>query len=83
LEEVDIMGAVGVESMARKKAESPKGKGTLIRVSDEFAAAVGEVARFENLSNADWLDALVLPLARKLYREAVIKKAKRMEGGDK
>jgi hypothetical protein len=78
-----IMPVDGVESVAKKKAGQPSKKPeTLIRASEECAAAIGEAARFENVSTSQWLDAHVLPLARRLYRDGVIEKAKRLKGSD-
>jgi hypothetical protein len=67
--------------MARKKAGKPKRYGTLIRVSDEFAAALRDAVGFEKTSMAEFADAHLLPVVRKRYRDAVLKEARRMEGG--
>jgi hypothetical protein len=69
--------------MARKKAGKPKRYGTLIRVSDEFAAALRDAVGFEKTSMAEFADAQLLPVVRKRYRDAVLKEARRMEGGGK
>jgi hypothetical protein len=67
--------------VAKKKAEKPKKYGTLIRVSDEFAEALRDVVGFEKTSMAEFADAHLLPMVRKRYRDAVIREARRMEGG--
>lgn len=73
-----------VRDVAKKKsAVTPKRYGTLVRVSDEFAKALSEVTRFEGSSVAEFADAHLLPVVRKRYREAVLKEARRMEGGGK
>jgi hypothetical protein len=74
----------GVIDMAKKKGgASPKRYGTLVRVSDEFAAALRDACGFEKASVAEFADAHLLPVVRKRYREAVLKEARRMEGGEK
>ena len=70
-----------IRSVAKKKTE-PKRYGTLIRVSDEFAAALRELTGFEGSTVAKFADAHLLPVIRKRYREAIIKKAKGLEGGE-
>ncbi len=67
----------------KKSVGAPKRYGTLVRVSDEFAKALSEVTRFEGSSVAEFADAHLLPIVRKRYREAVLKEARRMEGGEK
>ncbi len=72
----------GVLDVAKKKGGTfPKGQGTLIRVSDELADALREVAGLELTSIAKFGDVHLLPIVRRYYREAIIKKARRMEGG--
>lgn len=69
--------------VAKKKAESkgePKRYGTLIRVTDEFAAAIGRSASFENMSISEYATAHLLPVVEKRYRDAILKEARRMEG---
>ncbi|HKI20326.1 MAG TPA: hypothetical protein VKA15_20720 [Isosphaeraceae bacterium] len=56
-----------------KAAREPR---TQIRASETCAAAIIKVAMEENLSTAEWLDAHVLPLTQKRYREVVLGKAK-------
>jgi hypothetical protein len=77
------MGAVAeIRDVAKKKsAGTSKRYGTLVRVSDDFAKALSEVTRFEGSSVAEFADAHLLPVVRKRYRDAVIKEARRMEGG--
>jgi len=70
--------------MAKKKsASTSKRRGTLIRVSNELADALAEVTGLERNNVADWADAHLLPVVRKLYRDSLIRKAKRLEGGEK
>jgi hypothetical protein len=79
------MGAVaGVEDVAKKKSGATSRRyGTLVRVSDGFAEALRDVTRFEKTSVAEFADAHLLPVVRKRYREAVLKEARRVEGGEK
>ena len=75
--------AVGGATVGKKKAEikgPPKRYGTLIRVSDEFAEAIGRAASFEEKSIAEYATAHLLPVVEKRHRDAVIKEAKRMGG---
>lgn len=65
--------------MARKTAKAPREPETMIRVSKRCAAAISEVAQLEKMTSAEWLEAKVLPLAQKEYRETFLKKAKQME----
>jgi hypothetical protein len=70
------------KKVAKKKSgPAPKRYGTLIRVSDEFAEALRDVVGFEKSSISEFADAHLLPMVRKRYRDAVLKAAKRMEGG--
>jgi hypothetical protein len=80
-----MMNAVAeIQGVARKKAgQAQKRYGTLIRVSDEFAAAMKDVTGFEKVSTAEFADAVLLPVVRKRYRDGVLREAKRMEGGGK
>ena len=71
------------EVAKKKMVEAPKRYGTLIRVSDEFAKALRDVTGFEKSTVAEFCDADLLPLVRKRYRDAILKEAKRMEGGVK
>jgi hypothetical protein len=71
--------------VAKKKADEPvqpKRYGTLIRVTDRFAKAVKEASSFEQASIAEYLDAYVLPIVEKKFADAIVKKAKRIEGRD-
>lgn len=79
------MSAVAeIRDVAKKKASEPQKRyGTLIRVSDEFAAALRDVTGFEKSTVAEFCDAQLLPVVRKRYRESVLKEARRMEGGAK
>jgi len=73
------MAAMAGTTMAKKKtAEKPKQYGTLIRVSDEFAGAIGEASSFEKMSMRDFADAHLLPVVRKRYRDSVLKEAKKL-----
>lgn len=76
--------AIRGDDVAKKKATGQaKRYGTLIRVSDEFAAAIRDAAGFEKLSAAEFVDLHLLAIVRKRYKDAVIKAAKKMEGKDK
>lgn len=79
------MSAVArVEDVAKKKSgATPKRYGTLVRVSEGFAEALRDATRFEKTSVAEFADAHLLPIVRKRYREAVLKEARRVEGGGK
>jgi hypothetical protein len=80
------MNAVGeIRDVAKKKpqATAPKRYGTLIRVSDEFAAALRDATGFEKSTVAEYADTHLLPVVRKRYRDAVLSTAKRLEGGGK
>jgi hypothetical protein len=67
----------------KKSGATPKRHGTLIRVSDEFASALSVITRFENVSVAEFADTRLLPIVRKMYRDSILKEARRMEGGEK
>ena len=73
------MGTIDVD----EKPKTPKRYGTLIRVSDEFAAAIREVTSLEMISTAEFADTHLLPVVRKRYREVILKKAKGIEGDAK
>jgi len=76
--------ALGVERMAKKKTgAAAKPHGTMIRVSEEFAAALSDATSIEKMSAEKFADAYLLPVVRKRYRDSVLKEAKRLEGGDK
>ena len=79
------MNAVAeIKDVAGKKPKSAaKRYGTLIRVSDEFAAALRDVTGFEKTTVAEFADAHLLPVVRKRYRDAVLSAAKRIEGSGK
>ncbi len=67
--------------MAGKKAsQTAKRQGTMIRVSDEFAAALRDATRIEGTTAAQFVDAHLLPVVRKRYRESVLREATRLEG---
>jgi hypothetical protein len=73
---------IGVDGMAKKKtAAAAKPHGTMIRVSEEFAAALSNATSIEKMSAAEFSDAYLLPVVRKRYKDAVLKEAKRLEGG--
>ena len=63
----------------KKKGGTPKRYGTLIRVTDEFAEAIGEACSFEKKSVAEFATKYLLTVVRKHYKDAIIKKAKKME----
>jgi hypothetical protein len=73
------------EHVAKKQGgtKEPKRYGTLIRVSDAFADALRNASSFEKMSMAEFSDSVLLPIVQKRYRDAVIREAKRMEGGAK
>jgi hypothetical protein len=80
--EVEMSVVAEVRGVAKKKTgETPKRYGTLIRVSDAFADALRDVTGFEKTTVAEFCDTLLLPVVRKRYRDAVIKKARGLEGG--
>jgi hypothetical protein len=64
----------------RKSAATPKRYGTLIRVSDAFAQALRDVVGIEKTTVAEFCDAHLSPVARKRYRDSVLKEARRIEG---
>jgi hypothetical protein len=73
------------EPMAKKKAgggEKPRRYGTLIRVTDEFAQALRRASSFEKVSMAEYAATHLLPVVERRYRDAVLKEARRIEGGD-
>jgi len=75
---------MGTDAMAKKKsAATSKRFGSMVRLSDEFAEALSDAAGMEKLSAAKFADAHLLPIVRKRYRDAVLKEAKRLEGGEK
>jgi hypothetical protein len=78
------MGATaGVLDVAKEKpAGKPKRYGTMIRVSDAFAEALGDVTAIEKQSVAEFCDAVLLPIVRKRYRESLLKKVRKLEGGE-
>src|SRR4051812_10499998 len=80
----DMITTSGVATMAKKKAdEKPKRAGTMVRVSDEFAEAMRLVTAFEGMSAAELADAVLLPILRKRYKDAVTPEARRLETGPK
>jgi hypothetical protein len=77
--------ATEAKDVAKKKADEPvqpKRYGTLIRVSDKFAAAIKDASSFEKASIAEYCDAYLLPIVEKKFADAIVKKAKRIEGRD-
>jgi hypothetical protein len=83
-EDMTSLLEAGTRPVGRKKHPSDsKRYGTLVRVSDEFAEALRDVVSFEKTSIAEYADAHLLPIVRKRYRDAVIKKARNLEGGEK
>lgn len=74
----------GINDVAKKKsAATPKRQGTFMRVSAEFSETVKAASNIEQMSAAEFTDTYLLPVAKKRYREAVLKVAKRLEGGEK
>lgn len=70
--------AGAVAKKAPTGGEKPKRYGTLIRVSDEFALAVREAASFEGLSIAEFSQAVLLPVARKRFADAVKRRSRKL-----
>lgn len=67
-------------SKSRKGDAGPsKRYGTLIRVSDVFAEAIGRASSFEKMSVAEYANAHLLPIVEKLFKDAVVREARRME----
>ena len=52
-------------------------------MSDQFAAALRDVVGFEKTSMAEFCDTHLLPIAIKRYRDAIVREARRIEGGAK
>jgi hypothetical protein len=77
-----LVAEIGDVAMKKSKA-APKRYGTLIRVSDEFAAALKDATGFEKSTVAEFADMHLLQVVRKRYRDAVLSAAKRLEGGAK
>ncbi len=72
--------SAGVLTVARKKpGDIPRGKGVLVRLSEDGAAAVHTIARFKNMSVARYFDLYLLPIARKDYNDSVVKEAGRIQ----
>jgi hypothetical protein len=70
-----------VKDVAKKKSVATTRRyRTLIRVSDAFGRALGDVTRFEKVRIAEFADSHPLPVVRKRSRESVLKGARRMEG---
>lgn len=51
-----------------------------IRVSDDFAAAITRAASFKEISVAEFATKHLLPIVERLYRDDVLKEAKRVKG---
>jgi hypothetical protein len=66
----------GVRPMATKKVRAKKQYGKLIRVSDALADALGDATGLEKMTMAEFGDTYLLPVVKRRYREAVLKKAK-------
>lgn len=74
----------GAEKVAKKKADAaPKRYGTLIRVSDAFAEALRDAVGLDKSNVAEFCDRHLLPVVQRHYREAVIRKARQLEGDKK
>lgn len=69
--------APGAKS-AGEKAGGAKSYGTLIRVTDKFAAALREAASFEGLSMAEFATAHLQSVVEKRFRDAIVRKAKQL-----
>ncbi len=72
-------------SVGRKKSQEgkPRRYGTQIRVSDAFADLIVKAANAEGMSVAEFADKYMLGIAEKRYRDAILREAKRLEGGEK
>jgi hypothetical protein len=62
--------------------EAPKrpSRGTLIRVTDEFAEVIRTASSFQKSSIIEYADAVLLPLVQQRYRDVLIREATRLEG---
>lgn len=61
--------------------KQPKRYGVMVRVTDEFAAALRDATGVEHMSAAEFCDAYLLPVVRKHYKAAILKRAKGFEEG--
>lgn len=71
-------------TMARKRTtpkDEPKVETTLIRVSKTFADTIRDAAGFEKSTVAEFADANLMPVVKKRYDDAILKAAKKIEGG--
>jgi len=53
------------------------------RISHAIVEALRLVTAFEGVSVAEFADAALLPVLRKRHRDAVVKEARKVEGGEK
>ncbi len=69
--------------VGRKKSHrgGPRRHGTQIRVSDPFADTIVKAANAEGVSVAVFADTYLMAIVEKRYRDAIVKEAKRLEGG--
>lgn len=65
--------------VAKRPGPKPNPPGTLVRVTDEFADALRDASSFEKLSMAEYATVHLLPIVQRRFKDAVVKKAKRME----
>lgn len=61
------------------KPDPKKQAGTLIRVSDDFANSIRRAAQFEDISIADFASRYLADVVERVYRDAVVKEAKRFD----
>ncbi len=80
-----MQSAAGERVVGRKKTQGdkPRRYGTQIRVSNAFADLIVKAANTEGLSVADYIDKHVTGLVEKRYKEAILKEAERLKGGEK
>lgn len=78
------MNATQEMTVGRKKTtgDKPRRYGTQIRVSDPFADMITKAANATGMSVADFADKYMMAIAEKHYRDAIMREAKRLRGGD-
>ncbi len=71
-------------SVGRKKTprDKPSRYGTQIRVSDAAADIITKAAGAEGLSVAVFVDKHLVSIADRRYRDAIMREAKRLGGGE-
>jgi hypothetical protein len=72
--------SVQERDVAKKKIETTKRYGTLIRVSDKFADILRSASQAERMSMAEFADAYLFAITEKRYRDFVLREAKRIGG---